>query len=283
MTSTLRPASTGSRLRADQLRLGYERRVVAENLSVTVPDGEFTVVIGPNACGKSTLLKALARAQPALAGTVTLDGRAITSYPTKEDARRLGLLPQSPTAPEAVTVADLVGRGRFPHQRFLRQWTAEDQAAVDRAMRETEVDHLADRPVDELSGGQRQRSWLAMVLAQQTPLLLLDEPTTFLDIAHQLEVLDLCADLQERGLTIVAVLHDLNQACRYASHLICMVDGRIVATGPPALIVTPDLVADVFGVRCQVLPDPQTGSPLVIPLSRADRRTVPTTPSGSDE
>lgn len=272
MISASRPASAGPRLRADRLRLGYERRVVAEDLSVTIPDGEFTVVIGPNACGKSTLLKTLARAHPTLDGTVTLDGRAITSYPTKEVARRLGLLPQSPTAPEAVTVADLVSRGRFPHQRFLRQWTAEDQAAVDAAMQDTQVHHLADRPVDELSGGQRQRAWLAMVLAQQTGLLLLDEPTTFLDIAHQLEVLDLCADLQERGLTVVAVLHDLNQACRYASNLICMADGRIVATGPPAQVITPELVADVFDVACQVVPDPQTGTPLVVPLTRAERR-----------
>ncbi|WP_154768880.1 ABC transporter ATP-binding protein [Nakamurella alba] len=261
-----------ARLNGEHLRLGYDKRVVIEDLDVSIPDGELTVIIGPNACGKSTLLKALARAVPATAGSVTLDGRDITSYPTKEVARRLGLLPQSASIPEAITVADLVGRGRFPHQRFLRQWTTADQEAVDAAMRDTQVDELAQRPVDELSGGQRQRAWLAMVLAQQTPLLLLDEPTTFLDIAHQLEVLDLCADLQERGLTIVAVLHDLNQACRYASHLICMAAGRIVAAGPPADIVTADLVQDVFGVRCEIILDPQTGTPLVVPLPRASRR-----------
>ena len=195
--------------------------------------------------------------------------RRSRSLPSKEVARRLGLLPQSSIAPDGITVADLVARGRYPHQRLLRQWSREDEAAVAAAMRRTGVDDLAGRAVDELSGGQRQRVWLAMVLAQQTPLLLLDEPTTFLDIAHQVEVLDLCADLHERsGHTLVAVLHDLNQACRYATHLIAMREGAIVAEGDPAEIVDAELVEGVFGLRCRVIADPETGTPLVVPAAR---------------
>ncbi|MGH3432515.1 MAG: ABC transporter ATP-binding protein, partial [Thermocrispum sp.] len=197
--------------------------VVARDLDLRVPDGSFTVIVGPNACGKSTLLKGLARMLKPSTGAVYLDGEVISSYRTKEVARRLGLLPQTSIAPNGIAVGDLVARGRYPHQRLLRQWSADDEAVVTEAMQLTGTLELADRLVDELSGGQRQRVWLAMVLAQQTPILLLDEPTTFLDIAHQLEVLDLCAGLHERGThTIVAVLHDLNQACRYASHLVLM-------------------------------------------------------------
>ena len=255
-------------LAARDLRLAYDDRVVVDGLSVTIPDGSFTVVVGPNACGKSTLLRALARTLAPRAGTVLLDGRAITDLPSKEVARRLALLPQGPVAPEGITVEDLVSRGRYPYQRLLRQWSADDARAVAAAMAATGVADLARRPVNELSGGQRQRVWLAMALAQQTPLLLLDEPTTFLDIAHQHEVLDLCADLHESGRTLVAVLHDLNQAARYATHLVAMKDGRIVAQGPPAEVVTAERIRDVFGLACRVLPDPETGTPMVVPARR---------------
>ncbi|XVU29377.1 ABC transporter ATP-binding protein [Actinoplanes sp. CA-054009] len=262
------------RLRGEELTLAYEERVVAEGLSVGVADGSFTVIVGPNACGKSTLLKALARVLKPVSGTVLLDGNGITSYASKEVARRLGMLPQSPVVPNSIVVEDLVGRGRYAHQRMLRQWSAEDEAAVAEAMRLTEVTELADRFAEELSGGQRQRVWLAMVLAQQTGILLLDEPTTFLDLAHQFDVLDICADLHEQGRTIVAVLHDLNHACRYATDLIVMKAGRVVAQGPPAEVMAPELVEDVFGVPCRVMDDPETGTPMVIPADRARRRAV---------
>ncbi|MET0865824.1 MAG: ABC transporter ATP-binding protein, partial [Nakamurella sp.] len=218
-----RPAE---RLRADALTIGYDARVISSGLSVEIPDNEFTVIIGPNACGKSTLLRALARMLSPSAGSVLLDGQEISSYPSKEVARRLGLLPQSSVAPDGITVADLVARGRYPHQRLLRQWSRKDEEIVAEALAATNVLDLADRGVDELSGGQRQRVWLAMALAQQTPILLLDEPTTYLDIAHQIEMLDLCADLHtKQKRTLVAVLHDLNHACRYATHLIAMRGG----------------------------------------------------------
>jgi iron complex transport system ATP-binding protein len=259
------------RLYGTGLTLSYDKRVVASDLDVTIPDGSFTVIIGPNACGKSTMLRALARMLKPRAGTVHLDGAVITSLPSKEVARRLGLLPQSSIVPDGITVADLVGRGRYPHQRLMRQWSREDEVAVAAAMESTDVTELADRCVDELSGGQRQRVWLAMALAQETPILLLDEPTTFLDIAHQIEVLDLCADLHEQGRTLVAVLHDLNQACRYATHLIVMRDGRIVAEGDPASIITATLVEEVFELRCEIIEDPQSGTPLIVPETR--RRT----------
>ena len=262
-----------TRLQARDLTLAYDARVVVRELGVEIPDGSFTVIVGPNACGKSTLLKALARLLRPAAGTVLLDGQAISAYPSKEVARRLGMLPQTPVAPGGITVGDLVARGRYAHQRLLRQWSAQDEALVVDAMRMTEVLDLAGRYVDELSGGQRQRVWLAMVLAQQTPILLLDEPTTYLDIAHQFEVLDLCADLHEQlGRTLVAVLHDLNSACRYATHLIAMKAGAVVASGPPEVVITADLVEEVFGMPCQVIPDPQTGTPLVVPGARARRR-----------
>jgi iron complex transport system ATP-binding protein len=258
-----------TRLLGERLTLSYDDRTVAEGLDVTIPDGSFTVVVGPNACGKSTMLRALARMISPREGQVLLDGQAITSLPSKEVARRLGLLPQSSIAPDAITVADLVARGRYPHQRLLRQWSPADEAAVRAAMDATRVSDLADRHVDELSGGQRQRVWLAMALAQETPLLLLDEPTTFLDITHQIEVLDLCAELHEdQGRTLVAVLHDLNHACRYATHLIAMRDGAIVAEGDPREIVDAALVEAVFALRCRVIEDPETGTPLVVPAAR---------------
>ncbi|GGZ61337.1 ABC transporter [Streptomyces inusitatus] len=262
----------GERLRAEGLTLAYDRRVVAEHLGIGIPDGSLTVIVGPNACGKSTLLHALARIIKPQAGAIVLDGRPIASMSPKALAQQLGLLPQSPTTPDGITVADLVARGRFPYQKLLRQWSAEDDEAVLTAMRATGVTELATRLVDELSGGQRQRVWLAMALAQETPILLLDEPTTFLDIAHQVDVLDLCAELrEERRRTVVAVLHDLNHACRYATHLIAMRDGRVIAQGPPAEIVTAELVEEVFGLRCRIITDPETDTPLVLPLARESR------------
>ena len=258
-------------LRAEDVTLAYEKRIVAEALDVDIPDRGFTAIVGPNACGKSTLLRALARMLKPRAGTVLLDGHDIAKQPSKEVARRLGLLAQSATAPDGISVVDLVARGRHPHQSFLRQWSEDDEQAVQVAMAKTRVEDLADRPVDELSGGQRQRVWLAMVLAQDTSLLLLDEPTTFLDLQHQIEVLDLCAQLHAAGRTLVAVLHDLNQACRYATHLIALRDGRVVARGAPEEVVDAELVEHVFGVRCRVIEDPETGTPLIIP-SRPVRR-----------
>ncbi|MEU8676069.1 ABC transporter ATP-binding protein [Streptomyces sp. NPDC048560] len=256
-------------LGARDVRLGYGDREIVAGLSVDIPPGKVTVIVGPNACGKSTLLRAMARLLPPSSGSVLLDGRSIQEMPTKEVAAVLGILPQSPSAPEGITVSDLVGRGRYPHQGWFRRWSTEDDEAVAQALLSTDVLELADRPVDELSGGQRQRVWIAMALSQRTDILLLDEPTTFLDASHQLDVLDLLTDLnRERGVTMVAVLHDLNLACRYADHMIAMRDGRIVAEGRPSDIVTESLVSEVFGMRCAVMDDPASGTPMVVPLGR---------------
>ncbi|MFF7204546.1 ABC transporter ATP-binding protein [Streptomyces sp. NPDC008141] len=257
-----------SRLTARGLTLAYEDRTVVHDLDLAVPDGKVTVIVGPNACGKSTTLRALGRLLRPKGGAVLLDGDELARIPTKRIAQSIGLLPQSPVAPEAITVADLVSRGRQPHQAWWKQWSQEDERAVTDAMARTDVTALAERSVDELSGGQRQRVWIAMALAQETDLLLLDEPTTFLDIAHQVEVLDLMRRLNhERGRTVVAVLHDLNQAARYADHLVAMKAGRIVAEGHPSQVVTAALVREVFGLESVVVPDPVTGSPLVVPGS----------------
>ncbi|MFJ5731467.1 ABC transporter ATP-binding protein [Streptomyces paradoxus] len=264
--------STVNRLSAENVTLAYDQRVIAEQLSVEIPDNSFTVIVGPNACGKSTLLRALSRMLKPSEGRVLLDGQVIQSMAAKKVARTLGLLPQSSIAPDGITVADLVGRGRYPHQGILRQWSAEDERVVQESMRQTGVAELGDRYVDELSGGQRQRVWIAMALAQQTPLLLLDEPTTYLDIQHQIDVLDLCAELhEEQGRTLVAVLHDLNHAARYATHLIALREGRVIAEGAPKDIVTAGLVEEVFGLRCQIIDDPETGTPLVVPAARKAR------------
>lgn len=236
------PAGVDSRLRVESATIGYDRRIVSADLSVSIPDESFTVIVGPNACGKSTLLRSLSRLLKPARGEVVLDGADIHSYRAKEVARRLGLLPQSSIAPDGITVADLVARGRHPYQKLLRQWTDADEQAVLEAMDATAVTDLSGRLVDELSGGQRQRVWVAMALAQQTGILLLDEPTTFLDITHQIELLELFTDLHESGRTLVAVLHDINQAARYGTHLIAMKDGAVVAEGEPSEIVTAELV-----------------------------------------
>lgn len=262
------------RLRAERVTLGYDRSTVVDQLDLAVPDGEITAIIGPNACGKSTLLKALARLLRPSDGQVVLDGELIHRRPTKEVARRLGLLPQTPIAPPGILVADLVARGRTPHQRLFQQWSEHDERAVRAALEDTDTTDLADRPVDQLSGGQRQRVWIAMALAQETDLLLLDEPTTFLDIAHQIDVLDLVLRLnRERGRTVVVVLHDLNLACRYATHVVAMRDGRIVTAGAPTEVIDAATVGEVFGLDAVVITDPVSNTPLVVPIGSHHRRS----------
>ena len=255
-------------LLARDITLSYGDTPIVSGLSLEVPDDSFTIIIGPNACGKSTLLRGFARLLRPTTGTVLLDGAELRSLKPKDAAKKLGLLPQSSIAPDGITVADLVGRGRFPHQSAMRTWSSADERAVSEAMAATGVTDLSRRLVDELSGGQRQRVWVAMALAQQTKHLLLDEPTTFLDIAHQIDLMELFADLHRSGTTLVAVLHDLNHAARYATHLVAMRDGEIVAQGDPREIITAELVEAVYDLPCMVITDPVTGTPLVLPLGR---------------
>ncbi|NKX55195.1 ABC transporter ATP-binding protein [Arthrobacter mobilis] len=256
-------------LESRNLTLAYGGHPVVQDLTVAVPPGRISIIVGANACGKSTLLRGLARLLRPEAGQVLLDGKDIHSRPTREVARVLGLLPQSPVAPDGLTVAELVGRGRYPHQGWFRQWTPRDDEAVRAALAATGTLELAGRSVDELSGGQRQRVWIAMALAQETDILLLDEPTTFLDVTHQVEVLDLVTDLnRNRGTTVAIVLHDLNLAARYADHLIALKAGQVVAEGAPATVVTEALVAEVFGLRSRIIPDPVSGTPMVVPVGR---------------
>jgi iron complex transport system ATP-binding protein len=272
MTAPVTVDASPSPLTAERVCLAYDDRVIVDRLSMAVPAGQITVIVGANACGKSTLLRGLARLMKADEGSVLLDGQDIHRRSTRDVATRLGILPQQPIAPEGITVSDLVGRGRHPHQRWHRQFSVDDEAAVMTALDATGTTDLADRSVDELSGGQRQRVWIALALAQGTPLMLLDEPTTFLDLAHQVEVLDLLARLNEtEGRTIVLVLHDLNLACRYAHRLVAMKDGAIVAEGPPAEVITAELVAKVFDLDCHVMDDPLTGTPLVLPVPAGHR------------
>lgn len=263
------------RLAARNLCLAYDKVPVCQDVSLDIPGDEFTVIIGPNGCGKSTLLKALARSLRPVSGQVLLDDAPILSYAAKQVARRVALLPQHVVTPEGIRVYDLVGRGRYPYHSLLRQSSPNDNEAIDSAIELTGIGDLLERPVAELSGGQRQRVWVAMTLAQQTPTLLLDEPTTSLDIAYQYEMLELFAQLQHDGRTIVAVLHDLNQAARFADHLIVMRDGAIVSRGRPSDMLTEELVEDVFALKSQIVPDPQTGSPMVIPHTRQSARTRP--------
>lgn len=258
-----------SRLRGENLTLGYGKKIIARDLSVAIPDGHFTAIIGPNGCGKSTLLRTLSRLMTPAEGSVFLDGEQIQRFASKEVARRIGLLAQNATTPGDITVLELVSRGRYPHQPLFTRWRKGDDVAVNRAMRATGITDLAQQSVDTLSGGQRQRAWIAMVLAQETSIMLLDEPTTWLDISHQIDLLELLSELNRtQGYTLAAVLHDLNQACRYATHLIALRDGEIVAQGAPKEIVTPELIERIYGMRCMIIDDPVAGTPLVVPLGK---------------
>ena len=260
------------RLRGEQLTLAYGKKTIAENLNVTIPDGHFTAIIGPNGCGKSTLLRTLSRLMTPTHGHVFLDGEHIQHYASKEVARRIGLLAQNATTPGDITVQELVARGRYPHQPLFTRWREEDERAVANAMQATGVTNLASQSVDTLSGGQRQRVWIAMVLAQETAIMLLDEPTTWLDISHQIDLLELLSELnRQQGYTLAAVLHDLNQACRYATHLIALKEGKIVAEGAPGKIVSAELIEQVYGLKCMIIEDPVAGTPLVVPLGRTGR------------
>ncbi|HEY9763908.1 MAG TPA: ABC transporter ATP-binding protein [Trichocoleus sp.] len=255
-----------------KLSLSYDGNPIVQDLDLVIPKEQVTMLVGPNGCGKSTLLRGLARLLKPKGGTVYLEGDAIAHLPTKVLAQRLGILPQSPTAPEGLTVRELVAQGRYPHQTWLQQWSKEDEWKVEEAIAITHLETFANRPLDTLSGGQRQRAWIAMALAQNTAVLLLDEPTTYLDLAHQIEVLDLLADLNHsQGKTIVMVLHDLNLACRYADHLIALKQGKVYAQGAPASIMTETLVTQVFGLESKIMPDPIAGTPLCIPVSRSHR------------
>lgn len=259
--------SSHERLVANAVSVGYGDRIVVDGLDLSIKTGVITTVIGPNGCGKSTLLRSLGRLLKPRTGEILLDGKAIHSMKTKEVARILGMLPQAPIAPEGLRVADLVARGRNPHQSWIRQWSGDDEVEVARALELTGVADLADRPIDQLSGGQRQRAWISMALAQGTDILLLDEPTTYLDLAHSMEVLDLVDRMHEElGRTVVMVLHDLNLAARYSDELVVMQAGRIVATGSPAEVITEELLRDVFGLDATVIADPVSDRPLIVPI-----------------
>ncbi len=257
-----------NRLYAEDLALAYDSTLIINGLHLSIPIGQMTALVGPNGCGKSTLLRGLARLLPPKQGHVYLDGKAIHTMPTKELAKQIGILPQSPNAPEGLTVRELVAQGRYPHQSWFQQWSPRDEKITEEAMATTNIGDFADRPLDTLSGGQRQRAWIAMALAQETEILLLDEPTTFLDLSYQIEVLDLLHDLNETGRTIIMVLHDLNQACRYAHHLVAMRDGQICVQGAPQQVMTAAMLADVFRVNAHIVPDPVTQTPMCIPVGR---------------
>ncbi|PIK27230.1 ABC transporter ATP-binding protein [Bacillus pumilus] len=258
-----------SAISTEGLSLGYGETMIIDELNVSIPKGEITVFIGSNGCGKSTLLRSLARLMKPMGGSVLLEGHSIAKLPTKEVAKQLAILPQGPKAPEGLTVHQLVKQGRYPYQNWLKQWSKQDEEAVNRALKSTKMEDLADRTVDSLSGGQRQRAWIAMTLAQETDIILLDEPTTYLDMTHQIEILDLLFDLNEKEQrTIVMVLHDLNLACRYAHHLVAIKDKTIYAEGRPETVINCDLVKNVFDMNCQVTTDPLFGTPLCIPHGR---------------
>ena len=254
---------------AEGITAGYDNRTILHDISITIPSNRISIIIGANGCGKSTLLKTMARLIKPTSGQVMLDEKLINKIPPKQLARVLGLLPQSPIVPEGITVADLVGRGRYPHQTFLKGWTKKDYKAVAEAMEIMKITEFAHRNIDELSGGQRQRVWIAMALAQQTDILFLDEPTTYLDITYQVEILDLLTDLNRKyGTTIVMVLHDINLSARYADYIFALHKGRLVAEGEPSKVITSSLIKDIFGLRCTVIRDPVSDSPSVVPIGR---------------
>jgi len=271
-------------LYANELTLAYDDASIIHNLRLAIPMGQVTALVGPNGCGKSTLLRGISRLLKPKHGTVILDGQDIWKLPTKELAKRLGILPQSPVAPEGLTVHELVAQGRYPHQSWLQQWSAEDERVTQEALAITHIEDFADRPVDTLSGGQRQRAWIAMTLAQDSEVILLDEPTTFLDLAYQIDVLDLLYELnRQRKKTIVMVVHDLNHACRYADYLVAVKEGQIAAQGIPSEVVTERLVREVFGVECLIIPDPVTATPLVVPVGRTGKTQPKETVDKADE
>lgn len=262
-------------LEARDLYLGYERRMVVNGLDLHIPQGQVTVIVGPNGCGKTTLLAGLARLNKPLSGAVLLNGQPIGSLPTRDVARLLALLPQDASAPEGITVNELFRFGQQPHQSLMRQWSAQDQLIVESALQAANLVELADRALESMSGGQRQRAWIAMAIAQDTPLLLLDEPTSALDLGHQIEVFELVRQLSHAGKTVVMVLHDLSSACRYADHLVAMKAGRIVIEGAPDRVVTSALIEELYGVSCMLLKCPQTGAPVITavePLLRERQR-----------
>ncbi|WP_071517675.1 ABC transporter ATP-binding protein [Geitlerinema sp. PCC 9228] len=256
------------RLTAQNLSLGYEKNPIVVDLSLAVPAQAISVLVGPNGCGKSTLLRGLARLLKPTHGVVYLDGNDIRQLPTKGVAKRLGILPQNPSTPAGLTVKELVAQGRYPYQNWLQQWSREDETMVEQAMQTARIQEFAHRPIETLSGGQQQRAWVATVLAQDTDILLLDEPTTYLDIARQIELLDLLRQLnQEQKRTIVMVLHDLNQACRYADFLMAVKDGQLRACGSPQEVMTESIVREVFDLECRIVPDPVTDTPMCVPVS----------------
>ncbi len=266
--------ATDVRLEAKALGMGYGGAAVIEGLDLQLPRGKVTAIVGPNGCGKSTLLAGLARLHKPSSGAVLLNGQAITRLPTREVAQQLALLPQEASAPDGLTVAELIRFGRQPHQRLLQQWSEHDQAIVEAALQAADLSDLADRPLESMSGGQRQRAWIAMAIAQDTPLLLLDEPTSALDLGHQIEVFELIRQLATAGKTIVMVVHDLTSACRYADHLVAMHGGRIVAEGAPQNVVTPELVETLYGVACTLLHDPLHGNPIIAGIRRSASRAI---------
>ncbi|GAB4508339.1 MAG: ABC transporter ATP-binding protein [Anaerolineae bacterium] len=260
-------------LHIEDLSLCYDSStVIVHQLNLRIQQGTITALVGPNGCGKSTLLRGLSRLLKPVKGTVYLDGHDIHAMKARDLAKQLGILPQSPTAPEGLTVHELVAQGRYPHQNWFQQWSREDERIVLEALNKTNLSMFADRPVDTLSGGQRQRAWIAMALAQQTDVLLLDEPTTYLDLAYQMDVLDLLDELNAEGRTIVMVLHDLNQAARYADSIVALRGGQIVAQGTPDQVMTPENILQVFGLKAEVIADPVTGTPMCVPIGRRSPR-----------
>lgn len=263
------------RLRANQLSIGYAESIIVKDLNLTIPTGKITALVGANGSGKSTILKAMARLMKPAGGSVLLDGKSIHSQSTKEVARQLAILPQNPTAPDGLTVSELVAYGRYPHQKGFGSLTDEDRRIVSSAIELTGMTAFRDRPIERLSGGQRQRAWIAMALAQQTDMLFLDEPTTFLDMAHQLEVLQLLQMLNEReGRTMIMVVHDLNHASRYAQHMVAIKSGTVISEGSPVEVMTPEVLREVFGIEADIVEDPRTGLPLCLPHSLAERTAV---------